>query len=103
MTLQTKEMHDKVSDIWEDFNKQFMLGRVFCRKPKPKVLDLGPGSGDIVVKEASQPSDILWQNMGISFKEKTKARLFSLFVTITLIGVCFTVVSLLKSYQADFL
>ena len=53
----------------------------------------------IIVEPADEPSDIFWENLGVSFPEKVKKRIISLACTLLTLAICFAIVlglSLLK-------
>mmetsp|Transcript_26340 Transcript_26340/g.23234 ORF Transcript_26340/g.23234 Transcript_26340/m.23234 type:complete len:91 (-) Transcript_26340:2033-2305(-) len=47
------------------------------------------------VERAPEPTEILWENIGVSKKGKRKIRLFSMFLTIFLIGLSFAINTLI--------
>lgn len=44
------------------------------------------------VVRAAEPDDILWENLGYSYKEKLKFRASTNIATVILLGICFGVI-----------
>jgi len=61
------------------------------------------GNRRIKIRRASEPSDVLWENLGVSRKERLKRKAFTTFCAILLILVSFALVITLSWAQEKFI
>jgi hypothetical protein len=103
VTFQTKEMADSV--VVEFKSKTGCCGKYFCgKKGKPfevREANQQPKTMHYFLREAPNPSDILWTNLEATTSEKFWARLGSNLLTLLLVTISFFCILGLKVLQKN--
>ena len=55
----------------------------------------------LIVTEAEEPVDIIWENMGVKYKKKFAVKALSLFVLTIVWFICFWAIYQVKYYQVS--
>lgn len=97
VTFQTKEMADYVVDTYGAKNGFF--SEVFGKTTIRKMNLPGARTSNYTLKRAANPSDINWQNLGVSAFDVLKSRVITYSISLLLLVISFCILLGLKLIQ----
>ena len=80
------------------------LGNIFFCCKKKKEITLSDNKGNIhtaIIKQAPEPEDVFWDNLGQSTKRKVLVKLMSFLITATILVMSYFVVFGLSKWQIN--
>ena len=103
LTKKFQSLHKKIEALNTNFNKKEYTGSAFITFNTEKQMQKSQKAlkSKYKLKRATQPSDVIWENYGLSKSSKYLRRLFSIITEFLLMTLCFFVLLYLTFLQSN--